>query len=215
MGYAVALVSFVQFLSQYLYVGLQLCEQLLLCDAADALVVGVEGELLQVVQLAEHGELREFGNTGQEDETQILRLGLQRREETAHAVADILLQFGVVHRVEHRRIVFVHKHYHFLARLVVGGLYQAGQPCIVVHGVFAFTQSPHSLLLLEYSVESAVHALLLIIFAVGEVEADYGILLPFLLHVVDGQTLEELLAPLEVAAQRVHQQRLAEATRTA
>ena len=97
----------------------------------------------------------------------------------------------------------------------MGGLYQAGQPRIVVHGVFAFTQSPYSLLLFENSVESAVHALLLIVFAVGEVEADYGIFPPFLLQVVDGKALEQLLAPLKVAAQRVHQQRLAEATRTA
>jgi len=60
-----------------------------------------------------------------------------------------------------------------------------------------------------------VHKFLFIVFAVGEIEADYGILLPFLLQVVDGQPLEQLLAPLEVAAQCVHQQRLAEATRTA
>ena len=73
-------VGHVHLLRQQLNVGLPLRQQLLLGDAAYGLILGSERQLLQVVQFAEHRQLRELRDTSQEDEAQVLRLCLQRRE---------------------------------------------------------------------------------------------------------------------------------------
>ncbi len=86
-----AAIDVVHSLRQQLNVGLQLCEQLLLRDATYGFVGWVEGQRLQVVQFTEHGELGELRDDGQEDEPQILSLGLQRAEQAADMPADIFL----------------------------------------------------------------------------------------------------------------------------
>ena len=205
----------IQLFHQQLDVGLHIREQFVLGDAADGLVGRVEGELLQVVELAEHRELGELRDAGEEYEAQILRLCLQWREETADAVADVLLQVRVVDAVEHRRVILVDEDDHLLAGLVMGGFNQARQSGIIVCGILVFAKPILTLLLFQNGINRAMYQLLLIVLAVREVEAYDGILPPFLLLIIYIQPFKQLLASLEVAAQRVDKQRLAETSRTA
>ena len=196
-------------LAQPLDVGLQLCEEFLLGDAADSFVLWVEGEDVQVVQLAEHRELRELRDAGQEYEAEILCLSFQRTEQVADSIANLVLQLGLGDGVEHRGIVFVYQHHHFVARLLIGGPDDVRESGIIIVRVID-ADMPFLFFPLEDIVDGAMQALQLIILAIRQVEPDDGILYPLLLQLLDGQTLEEFPAALEIALQRAHQERLAE-----
>ena len=99
--------------------------------------------------------------------------------------------------------------------LLVGRFYEARKAGIIICRVFMLAKTELALLLLKNGVNRAVHPFLLVILAVGEVEAYDGVLSPFLLIIIYIESLEQLLAPLEIAAQRVDKQRLAEAARAA
>ncbi len=201
-------------LSQTLDVGLQLCFQFFSRDAADALVPWIEGQHVQVVQLAEYRQLRELRDARQEDEAQQVLHRLQRREQAAYALADIVLQVAVGDAVEHRGVVLVDEHHHLAARLLIGSLDNTLQPVVVIILIID-RNVPPLFVVAQDAADGAVYPLFFIILTHRQVEPDDRILRPLRLQLLNGQSAEQLLAPLEVGLKRAHQERLAEAARTA
>lgn len=81
--------------------------QLVLCDAADAGVVGLQGDVAQVVELAADGELAELGDTREEYEAQVLVARLERGVELTHHLAKVIEKNLVIDDVERGYIVLV------------------------------------------------------------------------------------------------------------
>ena len=113
------LFRFTPILCQQFYVRLKLCGEFLLCDAAQCLVVGQHGNVLQIVQCAEYAHLREFGNAGNEDKLQVIVECFQRSEEVGEADANALFHFVVTDAVQHEVIIFVDNHHDTPPRLAV------------------------------------------------------------------------------------------------
>ena len=107
-------------LGHQLDVGAHLCGQLLLTDAAETFVCRLHGDVVQVVELAEHAHLREFRDARDEHELQMVVEALQRGEQILEAFAHEGLLLCITDTVEHHRVVLVAEHYHATPRLFMG-----------------------------------------------------------------------------------------------
>ena len=196
-----------------LHVVRHLLLHLLHADAADGGEIRFQGDVLQVVQLAEYAELGELRDAGEEDEVEV-RVGvLQRRIEVAHHVAELGQVLILVHHVEQRRVVFVDEHDHFLARLFVNAFDEVGQADVGVGMVGKEAEAP---LVLAQDVAQVVLELFFFhVLGRCHAEMQYGVFRPFLFLLFYIKSFEEFLPALEIALEHGHQQRLAEPARAA
>ena len=103
-------------LCEILHIIRHLCANLFLTNATNGGKFGIHRYILKVIQLAEDTELGELGYTGNENELKMRVRILQRRIEISHYLAQLIQTILFVRHIEQRRIVFVNKHHHFLAR---------------------------------------------------------------------------------------------------
>ena len=169
---------------------------------------------MQVVQFAEHAELRELRYARQEHKAQIVGLTLQRTEQVSHALTDFVLQLRLMDGVEHRRVVLVDEHHHLAVRLTIGRLNDVGQTVTVAVRI-VHRDIPFLFKALQNAAYDGMHLFKLIVLAHTQVDSDDGIFHPFFLQSAQGQVLEQVLLALEVCLQRAHEERLAEPSRTA
>ena len=107
-----------QLLSHIINIARHLRQHLPLGNATDGCIRLIHTDILDIVQLAEDTELRELGNTRQEDEAQVGIASLQRRIEIAHRVAQSLQLPFLMYHVEQRiyqPYLPTQKSLHFLA----------------------------------------------------------------------------------------------------
>ena len=110
--------------------------------------------------------------------------------------------------VEQGSVIFVDEHHHLLARLLVNGGYQVGEPDV---GIGLGTLATEPRLLPLYDVQQvAIQPLLLHVLAKAHVEVQHGINSPLFLQLLHGEALEQVLPALEIALEGGHEQRLAE-----
>ena len=199
------------FLGQQLNVGPQGGEQLLLADAADGLVVSLHGDVVQLVELAEHAHLRKLGDAGDEGKLQVVVLALQRPEEVLESLADGGHLLVVADAVEHHAVVFVADDHHAPPRLLVGSAHQV---CHADVGVFG---ARHDAVLPLIARQEEVRQFVELFngrqVARAEVKAQHGILLPppvclcnvelrLLNALLRGEGFEQVAPPLKHGGQR-------------
>ena len=142
--------------------------------------------------------------------------GLEDGVETLQHVAVAVFQLGIhIQHVEYRLVILVNEHHAAAARLLVDGSQHFRKAVAAAQLLLAAGQAVFLLPLRHQEIN-----LLLQLARVGkvgavEVHMKHGVSLPLRLQPLDGQPLEQLLAPLEVVLQGRHQQALAEAARAA
>ena len=193
-------------------VGRHLTAQLVLRDAADGGEAGVEADVLQVVKLAEDGQLAELGDAGEEDEAQELVACLERCEKFAHDHAELAELLGVVRHVEKRGVVLVDEDDGLLAGLGCGGLDERHEAR--AGGDIAVVSAPSLLKVAQDDIEQLRKLTGVLGLHGGEVHADDGVRLPLGFHLRNREAVEEFAASLEIRLHGGEQQRLAEAART-
>ena len=196
---------------QFVYILRHLRKHFLLGDAADARILIIHRDIGDIVQLAEDAELRELGDAREEDEAELGLAILQWAIEVAHRVAKRIQLFLLVRHIQHRRVVFVDKHHHLLATLLISGVDEVYQT--VVASYLWIIYSPFFLLVLQKIAKVSFQFFLLHVLATAHVEVEHGIFRPLCLQFLDGKSLEEVFLALEVTLHRSDEKRLAETAR--
>ena len=170
-------------------------------------------DVLQVVQVAEHADLRELRHAGEEGQLDVAVLRLADRVEGLQRVAVFLLQRGIVECLKQGLVVFVHEDGHAVARLLAGPLHDIVEapPRRAVVRVDAVEPLP----LFQMAVEKPAQRLRLVKLLGVHVKMQHGPRRPLRLQAGDGQAFEQLALALEVGLQGGDEQRLAEPTRAA
>lgn len=186
---------------------------LLLHDAAERGVLGEHTDVLYIVQLAEDTQLGKLRDAGQEYETQVGVAHLQRAVEVTHHVAKHRQITLLMYHVQERSVVLIDQDHHLLPRSLVSPLDKALQALVDLY--LAFSPTILGLVIDQFPLQLKEQVSLIHVLGRTHVEMEYRMARPLLLQLLDRQALEQLLAPLEIAAERTRQQRLAEAAGTA
>ena len=186
--------------------------QLFLRDAADACELGKHADVLQVVELAEDGQLAELADSRDEHEAQELVARLERGVELAYDVAERIELFRFVDHVEQGGVVLVDKHDDLLAGLAVSRpdeLLEARAGRLGLRGAPFHLRAPQGLVEedLECVEVARLHG--------REVHAHDGERLPFGLESGNRKAVEQLFLAFEIRFHGGEEQRLAEAARAA
>lgn len=187
--------------------------QFLFRNAAQGGVFGPGADVLQLVQVAEHADLRKLGDTRQEDEAKVAVGTFQHTVEGFQGAAVLLQQLFVEDGLEQGLVVFVNQDHDSLAGLFVStpdDAFKTGRERSL-RRILAVTFFPKR----EVAGKHLLQRLLIGVFFGIQVEVQHGILLPFRLQFLDGQPFEQLLPSLEVGFEGGNEQALAEAARAA
>ena len=182
-------------------------------DATDGGVFRQHADVLDIIQFAKDTELRKFGNTGEEDETQVRVAGFERTIEVTHDVAENREVLFFMYHVEQWRIVFVDEHHRLAARLLVNVTDKFCQPYIGIGRVRMYAVIFFYLFQLGQQV--TFQLFLFHVLAQAHVEMQHRIFRPFRFQTFHGQTFEQVPPSFEIGFQSACQQRLAETSGTA
>ena len=117
-----------------------------------------------------------------------------------------------VYNVQQGSVVLVNNNNNLLAALLAGSSYEMGKPVVGIH--YPVLYAPFALFHLKHLVKVSLQCVLLHVLAAGKAEVQHGMLHPFGLQLLNGETLKEALLALKVALQGRRQQRLAKTART-
>ena len=173
----------------------------------------VHRQVGEVIEGGEDGELGEARDAGHHHEADVADVVLDFTVEGGELGSDGLGLLDVVERVADGRVVFVDEDDHRLAAVPGEGSDGVGEVVVrgergvigdagVLEGPPYARHKPS----LEDLERRDVHG--------AEVEMEDGVRLPVIVHLVDGEALEERALAAEEAFQRREHQRLAEPTRT-
>ena len=102
--------------------------ELLLRDAAEALVGLQHGDVPEVVQVTEHAHLAELRHAGKQGEADILVAAFQNAVKRLQRTAVVVLQRPVADGLQKRLVIFVHQNYHATAARPACLPDQVGEP---------------------------------------------------------------------------------------
>ena len=85
------------------------------------MILGHHGNVLQIVEVAEHAYLAKPGNTRQHGQAQVTVGTLKHTVEGLQGIAELRLQFLVPYGLQHGLVIFVHQYHHISSGLLLGG----------------------------------------------------------------------------------------------
>ena len=187
--------------------------QLLVGVTEERGIATIHRQVGEVVEGREDGELGKTRHAGHHHEADVADVVLDLAVKGGEFGADGLGLGDVVQRVTNRRVVLVNEDNHGLAALPgkkadgIGKVVIWGQRRIIddfdiFEGLFHACHQP----CIETLNGLHVHR--------AEVEVENGVRFPVVVHLVDGEALEEVTAALEEILQRREHERLTEAPRT-
>ena len=181
-------------------------------DAANTGKPVIDGNVHQVVQVAEHADLTELRHTRQQGKAQVVVIRLQRAVEGFQRIAVVGEQRFVADSLEHGLIIFVHQHHHFpsclLCRTADDAVEAAGYSDFTLRGtVEAF---PIAQVLFQYVGQCFGCIISLCV----QIEMQNRMYSPVLFQSFHSQSLEEFLPSQEVSFQCRDEQTLTEAAWT-
>ncbi len=183
-------------------------------DSANRRIYGLHGYVEDVVQTAEHAELAEFSDTGEQHEPQLRILGFHHAVEIVKQCLVVVKELLIVHAAYDGDVVFVDEHDDASPRSLIGMVNQALEA--VWHRLVMLVMSVYGLVCPEILVEMVVQGLERGVCLRTHVEVQHGVLLPRLGDErVDGETLEKFAVAAEEFLERGHKQTLSEPSRTA
>ena len=109
--------------SQLFHPFLHILMDLAFSDSTQTYVLWKHGDVLHVVEIAEHADLPEFRNTCEHRELDMSVHGLEYSVERLEYASEFLLQRFVPDSLEQRLVVFVHEDGYAVAGLFVSPLY--------------------------------------------------------------------------------------------
>ena len=198
---------------QFVYILRHLRKHFLLGDAADARILIIHRDIGDIVQLAEDAELRELGDAREENEMQMGVAVLQRRVEVAHDLAHFFQTNVIMRYIQKRSIVFINKHYHFLARLGLSFQYKVLQS--IVRVLLVSSDAPFPFFPFEHAAQETPELIGITVLGCTHIKPQHGINRPILLHTVNVKSLEQLFSSFKVGLQSGDEQRLSKPTRAA
>ena len=171
-------------------------------------------DVAQVVERREDAQLAELGDARDEDELLVGIAHLDHLVELLHDASHLFQFLWLMKVIKDGSIVFVEDDYSFQTCLSMGVLDE-----LLESGSwrpFRFRPTIFFLVIVQLAVQLVNDLLHLpLVLARTDVEMQHGILLPLLLQIGHGETLEQVLAALEIVFQGAAKQRLAEPARTA
>ena len=172
--------------------------QFFLGDTAQGFIAYVHADVGRLVETAEHAYLRELGNSGEQDELQVIVRSLEYRIESfQHFPVPVLQQhfllFSLNARIEYvqdRLVVFVNQHHTTSTRLFMGLFEQVSKAVSHIRQISAFpvlgfpTGNVSFQFLFHRSRNGEVASV--------EVDVKHGIFFPLRFQLLDGKPLEQL-----------------------
>ena len=129
------LTSQLQFVCKTVNICRHLAEQLFFCNSTNSGIFLIHAYIVDVVQLAEDAELREFCDTRQEHEAQHRLTLLQQTVEVAHKISQAFKPLVLMNHIQQRSVILVNKHNHLLAGLLIDGRDEICKAHIGIHSV--------------------------------------------------------------------------------
>lgn len=169
--------------------------------ATDVRVAGIHGDILEVVESAEHGQFADFGDTGEETEADVGVLGFH------HAVEPLKL---ATEDIGER---FVDEDDDRTTGLLMGGLNHVAKAN--PRNIRAVLRAIFPLPLGEGVVQYFQQDIVFVVSLAAQVHAENRIRDPVLLQPGDAEAVEKFLFPAEVSFHRGDEQAFAEAAWTA
>ena len=109
------------------YIFMHLLQHFFLSDTTNGSVWFQHTDIRDIVQSAGHAELRELGDTGQENKAQIRVACLQRTVKITYHITKYGEILFLMQHIQQERVILVNENYHLPARLLIGTLYQVCQ----------------------------------------------------------------------------------------
>ena len=219
----ISVVAFLHFktnglIIQSLYIGkgmqvfVKITMQFLVCNAANINIIAPHGDILQIVQVAEHTHLSKLGHACQETKFDVSVHRFQYAIERFQRITVLLLQLFVADSLQHRFVVFIHKD----GDTVTGLLHRTLYDSFKAEGKSRFTRSrtilflPSTQSIIQYFVQTVRRIILPDI----QIQMQYGTYRPILFQLFYRQPFKQFPLSTKVSFQCRKQQAFAETPRT-
>lgn len=165
-----------------------------------------------MLSLREDARLRKLADARDEHKAEVRVEVFQRRIERLQLGADGLQPLLVVQHGEQWRVVFVDEDDDLFVSLGIKVFHEVAHPRRYV----AIIGSKPITFFCPFQLcgDDAVQVLHRPSLGHRKAEVKYGILLPFLFQLIDGQSFEQLFPPIEICMERAYEQRFAKAAWT-
>ena len=134
----------------------QIAPYLLLRQSADVIVSRIHGDVVKVVQVAEHADLAELRDSGQEGKLNVSVAGFQGSVETLKGGAVFVLKSIVAYRLQDRFVVLVHEDDHSPVGFFIGSLNDSLESSAEIH--FSWILSIQLLPAVQHFVQNIVQS---------------------------------------------------------
>ena len=181
--------------------------------ATDVRVAGIHGDILEVVESAEHGQFADFGDTGEETEADVGVLGFHHAVEPLKPATEDIGERFVGEVIDEGLVVFVDEDDDRTAGLLMGGVNHVAKAN--PGNIRAVLRAIFPLPLGEGVVQYFQQDIVFVVSLAAQVHAENRILDPVLLQPGDAEAVEKFLFPAEVSFHRGDEQAFAEAAWTA
>ena len=173
----------------------------------------VHRDVVQIVQVAEDADLAEFRHPREESEAEVAVLRLEYGIEGLECLSEQVLKGLVVDGQQKRLVVFVDEEHHLPSCLLVCQTHDMLE-ALFHTAVFVFV-AIFLLPLLEMLLQHVVQRLRVVVGRHVQVEKQDGVFCPFMLHLLDGQSFEQLPLTLEVRTEHGYKQTFSKPAGTA